>query len=264
MLRKLQLFVLILMLSCEKILASSPNSISSNSVAFNILPSANFPVIEDFRFGAGVGFGLYVTNQMDYQITTNYGDFKELIPTYFAAIYKKVGDNLEIGAQARFGSLFTLKSENTQGSRCDFNELQISAVYSFTKDPDMAYNKFTVNGIFGLGLTNYKAKYFTVNTKTQQEDVVYASVGYGDIGARRTQRERQTSFLGHTGIAIGYKLNKNVSLYWETTYNMSTCNKMTGNLFKKSLIPPDGYLYSSVGIFVRFGNNHGRLSCPKF
>ena len=264
MLRGIYLCVLVSVFTCKGILASNPINMPSNRASYKLMPAASSVSIEDFRFGAGVGFGLYVTNQLDYKITTDYGDFKELIPTYFGAIYKKVGDNLEIGAQARFGSLFTLKSENTQGSRCDFNELQLSAVYSFTGDVSMQQKKVTVNGVLGLGLINFRSKYFTVNTRTQQEAVVYASVGYGDIGANKAQLERETALIGQTGIAIGYQFSDALSAYWETTYNMSSTNKMSGNLFKRSLIPPDGYLYSSVGIFVRFGSKRGQLSCPKF
>ncbi len=264
MLRAVQLFVLMFVFPCNEIFASSPSSLFSDKTPYKLMPTASFTTIEDFRFGAGVGLGLFVTNQMDYHITTNFGDLKEFIPTYFGAIYKKVNPNLEVGVQGRFGSLFTLKSENTQGSRCDFNEVQLSAVYSFTKDPAMEYNKFTFNGIVGLGFTNFRAKYFTVNTRTQREALVVASVGYGNKDSKGFQAERQTAFIAHTGISVGYRLNNLASLYWEATYNMCSSNKLSGNLLKKNFYPQDGYFYNSIGIYIRFGSKRGQLSCPKF
>lgn len=219
--------------------------------------------LEDFRFGFGVGYGLYVTNQMDYKITTNYGDYKELIPTYFAGVYKQVNNNLEVGLQARFGSLLTLKSENTQGTSCDFNEVQASAVYSFTKDIGMDSKPYTINGIFSLGITNFRSKYFTIDPITERE-VIVSKVGYGVGSAKINQANRQTAIIGNTGIAIGFRLSRSLSMYWENTFNLSTSNKMTGNLNKKSNIPTDGYLYSSVGLYIRFSDRKGQLSCPKF
>ncbi|MCG9881151.1 MAG: hypothetical protein MH472_11185 [Bacteroidia bacterium] len=221
--------------------------------------------IEDFRFGGGVGYGLYVTNQMDYEITTNYGNFKELIPTYYAGIYKNVNRNIEMGVQARFGKLLSLKSQNTQGTSCEFTDAMFSFVYSFNDNVAMERKPFTVNGILSLGVINFRSKYFTVDTKTQVEDDIISSVGYNNaIKTGKIQPERQTALIANTGIALGYRLNHTFSVYWETTYNMSSSKKMSGNLFKRSLIPPDGYLYSSVGLFIRFGSKRGQLSCPKF
>jgi len=254
--------VIFLLMACQ-LLASNPNETGLLKPAE--LARVKKPwIIEDFRFGGGVGYGLYITNQMDYEITTNYGDFKELIPTYFGAIYKKVNSRLEMGVQARFGSLLSLKSDNTQGTSCDFNEVQISAVYSFTGDVVMDRKPYTINGIFSLGAINFRSKYFEVDTKTQKEGRIIGSVGYGNAIAGKVQTERQTALIANTGVALGYRLNSTFSLYWETTYNMSASNKMSGNLFKRSLIPPDGYLYSSVGLFIRFSGKRGQLGCPKF
>jgi len=250
-------------MACQ-LLASNPNEIGLLKPAE--LARVKKPwIIEDFRFGGGVGYGLYITNQMDYEITTNYGDFKELIPTYFGAVYKKVNQSIEMGVQARFGSLLTLKSDNSQGTSCDFNEAQFSFIYSFNHNVSMDKKPFTFNGIFSLGAINFRSKYFTVNPRTEREDRIIASVGYeGEIKTGRIQAERQTAMIGNVGVALGYKLTENFSLYWENTVNVSSSNKMTGNLFKRSLIPPDNYFYSSIGLFIRFGSRRGQLGCPKF
>jgi hypothetical protein len=264
MLKIAQIFIFIVVFTSTRSFASITTVFSNNYLPKKVKSAATLPAKEDFRFGGGVGFGLFVTNQMDYHVTTNFGDYRELLPTYFAGVYKKVNPNLEIGMQGRFGSLFTLKSDNTQGSRCDFNELQVSAVYSFTKDVSMEWEKFTVNGIVGFGVTNFRAKYFTVNPRTQREELVVASVGYGNKDAKGFQAERQTAFIGHAGLAIGYQLNNLVSLYGEATYNMCASNKLSGHLLKTNFYPQDGYFYTSVGVFIRFGDRRGQLGCPKF
>ncbi|MFY8164994.1 MAG: hypothetical protein ACOVJ8_00295, partial [Sediminibacterium sp.] len=64
--------------------------------------------------------------------------------------------------------------------------------------------------------------------------------------------------------ALGYRFNKNFSLHWENTFNLSASKKMTVNLHKKSWIPTDGYFYSSAGLYIRFSGKRGQLACPKF
>lgn len=243
--------------------AFEPLNTPKLNMSSNIANKSKSATREDFRFGFGVGYGLYVTNQMDYKITTNYGDFKELIPTYFAAAYKQVNNNLEVGLQARFGSMLTLKSENAQGTSCDFNEVQVSVVHSFTKDIGMDSKPFTVNGIFSLGITNFRSKYFTIDPITEKEKI-FSQVGYGGISAKMNQPNRQTAIIGNTGIAIGYRFSRSLSMYWENTFNLSTSHKMTGNLAKNSYIPTDGYFFSSVGLYIRFSDRKGQLSCPRF
>ena len=243
--------------------AFEPLNTPKLNMSSNIANKSKSANREDFRFGFGVGYGLFVTNQMDNKITTNYGDFKELIPTYFAAAYKQVNNNLEVGLQARFGSMLTLKSENTQGTSCDFNEVQATVVYSFTKDIAMEGKPFTINGIFSLGITNFKSKYFSVNPIIEKENIV-SQVGYGGVPSLLNQPGRQTAIIGNTGVAIGYRFSRSLSIYWENTYNLSASNKMTGNLVKTSNLPPDGYFFSSVGLYLRFNEGRGQLSCPKF
>jgi hypothetical protein len=129
----------------------------------------------------------------------------------------------------------------------------------------MEKRPFTVNGIFSLGVTNFRSKYFTVDPLTKNESRPVASVGYnGAVKSGKDQLERQTALIGNLGFALGYRFTKNFSLYWENTFNLSASNKMTGNLHKKSWIPTDGYFYSSVGLYIRFGTRRNMLSCPKF
>lgn len=221
--------------------------------------------LEDFRFGGGVGCGFYLTNQMDYAITMNYGSFKEIIPSYFGGIYKVINDDFEAGIQFKSGHLLTLKSENTQGSTCDFNEGQLQVNYSFNHNVGLTKGKHTINAQIGLGATQFRSKYFTVDPTTKVIDVVYSSVGYeGSIITVKDQANKQVAVIGNFGIVLGYRLFKGVSIYWENTVNISTSNKMSGNLHKKSWIPPDSYFFSGVGLYINISPNRGKIGCPKF
>jgi hypothetical protein len=66
------------------------------------------------------------------------------------------------------------------------------------------------------------------------------------------------------GLNLGVRVTRNISLYWENSIQVSTSNKLSGNLAKQSLIPPDGYFYTGINLFYKFGMAGGRLTCPKF
>jgi len=220
---------------------------------------------EDFRFGGGVGYAFYLTNQMDYQITTNYGEFNELIPSYFGSINKALNSRWEMGLEYRNGHLLTLKSQNTQGSTCDFEDIQFNIDYSLNDNAGLTNGRFTVNGQIGLGAISFRSKYFTVNSKTESIDRIFSSVGYsGEIKTSKDQADKQIAVIGNFGLVLGMRLTKNISLYWQNTVNISTSNKMSGNLHKRSWIPPDGYYYSGIGLYINITQQKGRIGCPKF
>ncbi|MDZ4666582.1 MAG: hypothetical protein SGJ00_01745 [bacterium] len=222
-------------------------------------------LIEDFRFGGGVGYGLYITNQMDYQITTNFGEFKELIPSYFGAVYKAINQDFEMGLHYRNGHLLTLKSENTQGSTCDFDEAQFLVSYSLNHNAGLKKQPFTFNAQLGLGFTQFRSKYFTLDVPTKSIDKIFSSVGYnGEIITSKDQKEKQLAVIGNFGLLIGWRLNRTFSLYFENTINISTSNKMSGNLHKKSWIPPDSYYYTAIGLYITISPKRGQMGCPKF
>jgi hypothetical protein len=232
------------------------------------LPSARVGkgwYLEDFRFGGGVGNAFYLSNQMDYAITTNYGVFDETRPTFFGAIYKAINDDFEIGLNYRHGSMQTLKSENTQGSQCDFDEAQFNVAYSFNHNIRLTQSRFTVNGSIGLGGTYFKSMYFTVDPKAREIVDLYSTVGYdGEMAGFKNQAKKQAAVIGNFGISLGFRLFNNITIYWENNVNISTSNKMSGNLNKKSWIPPDGHFFTGIGLFINITPSRGRLGCPKF
>ncbi len=220
--------------------------------------------ISDYRFGFGVGYSLYATNQMDYKITRNFGEFNELITSYQGGFSKVVNRDFEWGLQFRHGHLMTLKSENTQGSTCDFDDLQFNIDYSLNHNAGLRNGNFTLNTRIGLGGTMFRSRYFLTNPETMLITKTIASVGYdGQMPAGLVQKEKQKAIIGNLGIVLGFRLGNNLTLYWETTTNISTSNKMSGNLAKKSWIPPDGYLFTGVGLYVNFGRSN-QIGCPRF
>ncbi len=221
----------------------------------------------DWRFGGGIGYSLYFTNQMDYLITTQYGNFKELIPSYYMGIYKQINSSFEIGIAARQASMLTLKSENSQGTQCDYYDAQAIIQYSFNDNIGLTDSRITWNAQIGLGAVNFRSMYYSVNTDTREILEIYSTLGYGLNRANRKDiANRKTVIVGNFGLNIGLRVFQNLSIYFENSFNISTSNKMSGNLYKKSWIPPDCYVFSGIGIYVNLGNGgYGkRIDCPKF
>ncbi len=238
----------------------------------NVLSASNPPYsliktspIEDWRFGGTLGFSFYVTNQMDYVITTNYGDFKELIPSFQFAVYKKKGNRIELGIAARKASMLTLKSENTQGTQCDYQDAQFNLQYSLNENIGLTRARITWNAQIGLGAVSFRSSYFTINKDTKDVNVIISAVGYGPNYANgQNYSDYKTVVVGNLGFNFGYRLSQNISVYFENSLNISTSNKMTGNLFKRSWIPPDSYFFSGIGIYINFGHlgKGQKLFCP--
>jgi hypothetical protein len=176
-----------------------------------------------------------------------------------------LNDDFEVGFQFKTGHLLTLKSENTQGSTCDFNEGQFNVNYSFNQNVGLTRDRYTVNAQIGIGATQFRSKYFTVNTAVESIDQVFSTVGYeGTLISSNDQANKQVAIIGNFGLVLGYRLSERLCVYWENSVNISTSNKMSGNLYKRSWIPPDGYFFSGIGIYFKISPQKGRLGCPKF
>lgn len=239
--------------------------ISSAFRPLNKTASGQSWYLEDFRFGGGVGFGLYVTNQIDYTITTNFGPFKELQNHYTLGVFKVLNEDFEAGFHYRNGHLLSLKSENTQGTSCDFDEVQFQVNYSLNHDVGMTSGRYTINAQAGLGANRFRSMYFLVDPKLEQLTEVVSSAGYeNSIISRKDEANKVTTLIGNLGVVLGYRLSQNFMLYWENSLNMSVSNKMSGNLFKRSWLPPDSYFFSGLGLYINFTSGRDKLGCPKF
>ncbi len=173
------------------------------------------------------------------------------------------------------GSFQTLKSNNTQGIQCNYQEIQSNWQRSLNDNVNMAAikNRWTVNLQYGFGLIYFKSKYFTLNPNNLTIDAskIYSSVGYGFEPVTESNGsiinnfpKKKVAIIGNLGFNFGYRISKHLSIYWENTLQVSTSNKLSGNINKVAKIPPDCYYYSGLSIFYRFGVGGGRLGCSKF
>jgi hypothetical protein len=242
---------------------------------YDIKKAGSSRTFDDWRFGLGTGLALYIGDQMDYAITMKYGEFHELRPNLTFTGYKQIKSDLDWGLVLKVGSFQTLKSNNTQGIQCNYQEIQSNWQKSLNDNVNMASikNRLTVNLQYGFGLIYYKSKYFTLDPKNLKIDAsqIYSSVGYGlepitdskGISINNIPKKR-VAIIGNLGFNFGYRITKHFSFFWENTLQVSASNKLSGNLDKVAKIPPDCYYYSGISIFYKFGVGGGRLACSKF
>jgi hypothetical protein len=227
--------------------------------------------LDGWRFGVGLGYAFYLGDQMDTKLTLNYGDFDELRTNLTLSAYKQLDQEREWGLVLKVGSFQTLKSNNTQGIQCNYQELQSNWQKTLNDNVDLLGKRATLNVQYGFGVIYYKSQYFAVNPNFQTIDYVISSVGYGfedytdKFGKDLVNLpNKKFAAIVNLGLNLGVRVTRNISLYWENSIQVSTSNKLSGNLAKQSLIPPDGYFYTGINLFYKFGMAGGRLTCPKF
>jgi hypothetical protein len=212
---------------------------------------------------------------MDNKITLNYGEFREIRPNITLSAYKQIKSDMDWGIVFKTGSFQSLKSGNTQGIQCNYQEIQSNWQKSLNDNVNIAgvRNRFTANVQFGIGFIYFKSKYFVLNPNNLTEDAstIISSVGYGYEPILQQNGiiinnfpEKKIALIGNLGFNFGYRITKHISIYWENTLQISSSNKLSGNVNKVAKIPPDGYFYSGLSINYRFGNGSGRLGCSKF
>lgn len=225
---------------------------------------------EDWRIGAGAGFAFYVGNQRSFtELTTKFGEFTEFRPSFVVEVFKRINTHFEVGARFINGRSEVLKSQNTLGVRNDFNDIQFNVQYSINDNIDLSGSPLTFNAQAGLGLIYFSSKFFGVDPVRRIEDKVYSAVGYGDLYRNssvvaRQIPEKQLVPIGNLGFNIGLRLSPVIALYWQNNLSLALTNKMSGNLFKRSQIPPDGYFYTGLLLSFRLGAGANRYGCPKF
>jgi hypothetical protein len=257
--------VVLLLLGFNAAIAAEEKPIQLNKINLTPMP------LDGWRFGFGLGYALYVGDQMDYALTRNYGDFKELRTNLTIAAFKQINEEKEWGLVFKTGSFQTLKSSNTQGLQCNYQELQSIWQKSLNDNIDLNGKAVTVNFQYGLGFMYYKSKYFAVNSNFKSEDYVISSVGYGFENRKDFKGNEYTDIpnkkfaaLGNIGLNLGFRIAGNLSLYFENSLQVSVTNKLSGHLNKLAKIPPDMYFYTGLSLFYKFGKGGSRLGCPKF
>ncbi len=240
----------------------------------NILSSKPAKVLyskgmDGWRIGGGFGTALYIGDQMDFKLTRHYGVFNELRTNLTLGAYKYVSFNHEYGFVYKHGGFQTLNTNNTQYIECFFDEIQMNFQKSLNGDVGMHGGRFTCNLQYGFGVMYFKSRFGKVDPYTKDYRDLISSVGYGFFGRKDLKGKalndiynKKFAALLNVGLNLGFKLNRNLAMYWENSFQISLSNKLSGNLNKTSVIPPDCYFYSGISVFYSFGSGASRLGCP--
>ncbi len=239
-------------------------SLTFFAIVGNLNAQAKGKRISSIRFGAGIGYTFLTTKGMDYRITRDLDNVNELRPSAILSVQKVIAKKqLEIGAVLRHGETETLLSYPGLGSGLIFDELQLSFQWSLNQNIALNKARFTFNFVAGLGLNNFKSKYFYALPGDTLNRRVISTVGYPRTSWDVFQKNRQNAFVGSFGYALGFRLTKQFSMYWETSYNLASTTKMKGDLSANRGGFADGYLFTSLGLYLRIQPPPNKLKCPR-
>ncbi|MFA9215079.1 MAG: hypothetical protein ACEQSR_14775 [Candidatus Methylacidiphilales bacterium] len=226
----------------------------------------NAQIFDGLRLGGGIGKSIYWGTQMDFVFSTNTYGKSELNNGYNFQIYKTINRTSEIGFRYLNTELWSFKSKNTLALNAHVDEFSIIYQYSLNNNIDLSSSPVTINLVAGLGLITFKSIFYSINSPNDFS-AIYSSVGYGnEIGDASTKKEpnKVTAIEGIAGINLGVRLFPNLSLYLENSFTLSGSNKITGNLLTNSSIPANGYTYHALSLYLNFGNQKGKIRCPRF
>ncbi len=219
--------------------------------------------ISQYRFGVGIGNSFLTTKGMDFRITTDVEEFYELQPTGHVSIHRLLNKSTsEFGLVFRHGEVRTILKNGRFGSKCIFDELQLNYQKSLNENASLNRGRFTYNLVLGLGLINFKSKYFVIIDDSIKQNTI-SSIGYPRTDWEVFQLNRQNALIGNIGFSIGCRITKHFSLYWENSFNLVTTTKMKGSLFPDRGGLADGYLYTGIGIYLRLKPPLNKLRCPR-
>ncbi|GAB1449797.1 hypothetical protein MASR2M44_28330 [Bacteroidota bacterium] len=212
-----------------------------------------------WRFGVGTGYSFYYGTQMDYTLTSNFEGQTEFRNTKKLAFYRQVSSKWEWGLSAKTGSVFTMKSQNTQGLEASFDEFSFQMQRNLKGDIFLDKGPFCMNAEFGLGVMRYSGHYFTYDSLNKFQDIT--SIGYGATGNPEAfTPDKGFALTGLIGLNFGFKITPNFALYLENNLNLTTAN-LPGNGYRKWFIPPDSYWYSGIALYYR---PKFKTYCPRF
>lgn len=219
--------------------------------------------ISNYRFGAGIGYSFLTTKDMDFKITRDFREIQELQPSAILSVQRVLQKNqTELGLVFRHGEMQTLLRIPGFASRCIFDELQVNFQWSLNHNANLSQGRLTYNVVAGAGIINFKSKYISIIDDSNYQKTV-SSVGYPRTDWDLFQLKRQNAFIGSLGFAIGCRITKHFSLYWENSFNLSSSTKMKGSLFTNRGGFADGYLFSSLGLYLRIQPPPNKMRCPR-
>lgn len=232
----------------------------------NLVAFAQF--YKNARLGAGVGGSLYFGTQMDEKISLSTYNKSEINLGYNFQVYKSINDNSELGFRYLSTSLWSFKSNNELALNADLQEFSFLYQRSLNNNINLDESNFTFNLQAGLGLCYFRSAFYNIINPADGIPMPFTAVGYGNIntvnGQNISEKLLQPLFIG--GFNIGYRISPRFTIYFENSLSLTNSNKLSGNLLRKSNIPPDGYTYHAITLYINYTDKvaASRIKCPKF
>lgn len=219
------------------------------------------------NIGIGVGNAFYVGDQRLYAIS-NYKQQSEIQPSFTFFYNQNLSRRCNFTLRYQNANMFTMHQSKQYAFNINLQNFSAIYEYSLNNNADYAQGRFAVNSVFGLGMLNYKAKFYGIN-ENESEDI-YSSIGYGqnnkvESATKTAQSSPETkyAFNATVGLNLGYKIANPIIIVWQNSLNITSISTLTGNINRNTTLPPDSYFYTGIGLLVKIGTASGR-SCPRF
>ncbi|HQH19089.1 MAG TPA: DUF6089 family protein [Bacteroidales bacterium] len=145
------------------------------------------------------------------------------------------------------GTLAGFKAKSNAHFNTDFFSYGINVRINFIPlfNPNAKSPKFSIYGITGLGLCNFK----TMQTKISNGELIH-SYGYGDHGQEKRNTEERYIPVG---AGIKYKINNKFDIGLESTLKYVNTDKLDGRVKENSA--KDMYGYTALTVTYQIGKN---------
>lgn len=220
------------------------------------------------RIGGGAGYSLYAGNQMDGSISLSTRGKSELNSGNTIQLHVAINDRYELGIKYLTTNLWSFKSKDQLGLSAEIEELGLIIQRSLNDNIRLDDSRFTYNVFAGIGFCQFKSAFYDFSIPTGGFNMPLTSVGYGNnptiSGISLPNKLIQPILIG--GISIGFRITDFMTIYFENSYSTTNSNKISGNLFRKNAIPPDGYTFHALSLYLNLYKNLGskRIGCPRF
>ncbi len=220
--------------------------------------------IGGIRFGGGVGYSLYTGNQMDQKISFSTRGKSELNLGSTLQMHVAINDKYEIGIKYLTTSLWSFKSKDQLGLSAEIEELGLILQRSLNDNIKINDDRFTFNVFAGVGACRFKSAFYDFSNP----NLPFTSVGYGNnatvTGISLPEKLVQPILIG--GFSIGFRMTEFMTIYFENSFSTTNSNKISGNLFRKNAIPPDGYTFHALTLYLNLykSRDSRRIRCPRF
>lgn len=233
-------------------------------VAHNIM----FGQVIGVRVGGGLGLSLYTGNQMDDKISLSTRGVSELNQGKTLQVHVAINDRYELSAKYLATSLWSFKSKDMLGLSADVEEVGCMLQRSLNDNIKIDDRPYTINVFAGIGACQFRSAFYDYSIPNNVANVPISSIGYGNAAtiSGRSLPEKLIQPILICGFSIGFRLTSFMTVYFENSFSTTNSNKISGNLFRKNSIPPDGYTFHAITLYLnpyKFGSSR-RLGCPKF